>query len=66
MRDIELTKNAKKDFSRIRDKDKDVELAAEVAHALKRFKKGANIIFLESGKRKATYSILSTLINWIG
>ena len=39
MRDIELTKNAKKDFSRIRDKDKDMELAAEIAHALKRFEK---------------------------
>jgi len=39
LRDIELTKKAKKDFSRIRDKGKDVELAAEVAHALKRFEK---------------------------
>lgn len=39
LRDIEVTKNAQKDFSRIRDKDKDKKLAAEIAHALKRFEK---------------------------
>lgn len=39
MRDVEVTKNAKKDFRKIKEKDKDRELAAEIINALDRFEK---------------------------
>ena len=36
MRDVEVTKNAKKDFRRIKEKDRDRKLAAEIVDALGR------------------------------